>query len=235
MNTGCNDKDLFAQTLCEARTITEIQSESIWPAGRYGPLVARIPVIISQTKVHINIESKVDLDHSVLAIRNCSRNVFLTQCKLLDIGDKKHGKVHLNGYISESIEYAASNCIKDTKLGADIRYKTVKVPFECATKIEYCSRPVLKTPNQFISVRLPETEKAVGDLFLSRERMFCELEEVSVAESDKIRVYTSLKNTGSDDHVPDTLIEYMIISVTFTLLQWQSVSISRPSPYNAQY
>jgi len=42
----------------ETRTITEVQSEPIYPTGRCGPVLARIPVVISQSKVHIDIESR---------------------------------------------------------------------------------------------------------------------------------------------------------------------------------
>lgn len=235
MNPGNNDKGLRHEPLCEARTITEVQSESICPAGRLGPLVARIPVIISQTKVHINIESKVSLDHSVVAIRNCSRNVYLTHCKLLDLGNKKQGKIYLNGYISENIEYAAANSVRNRRTSAEVRYKTVKIPFECATKIEYCTRPVFKTPNEFINVGLPEMEKTLEDTYLSGERMFCELEEVSIREADDLMENPLPEENSMDEPAFDTLTEYMVVSITFTLLQWQAISISRNSPYNQQF
>jgi len=79
MNTESNKKD----TKIESKTIAEVQSESIMPSGRYGPLVARIPVIISQSKVHVSVNSEICLDHKVIDIRNCTRSVFLTHCTLL--------------------------------------------------------------------------------------------------------------------------------------------------------
>jgi len=124
----------------ETRTITEVQSEPIYPTGRCGPVLARIPVVISQSKVHIDIESRVCFDHSVFDIYSHSRNIYLTQCKLLNMGNKRYGKIYLNGYVSENIAYAAY-CMKGREYGnkkstsADMLYKTLKVPFECVAKL----------------------------------------------------------------------------------------------------
>lgn len=231
MNTGSKNKDPRVET----KTITESQSEPIWLSGRYGPLIARIPVIISQSKIHINIKSEVYLDRFVVDIRNYSRKVFLTQCKLLDLGNKRQGKIHLNGHINESIEYASQNNTSDKSLNsADICYKTFKVPFECAAKIEYSTRPMFKTANQFISVSLPEMVNETENLNLSRERFFGELDDVTICESDILRENTLSEDNDNDNQIFDALVEYMIVSITFTLLQWQQVSIPRNLPYNAQ-
>lgn len=173
----------------ETRTITEVQSEPVYPTGRCGPVLARIPVVVSQSKVHIGIESKVCFDHSVLEIYSNSRKVYLTQCKLLNTGNKRYGKIYLNGYVSENIAYA-TYCLKDREYGnkkntsADVLYKALKVPFECVTKIEYCTFPVFKTSNGFITVALPDKENIPEDSYFSGERFFCELDEASICESN---------------------------------------------------
>lgn len=220
----------------ETRTITEVQSEPIYPTGRCGPVLARIPVVISQSKVHIDIESRVCFDHSVFDIYSHSRNIYLTQCKLLDMGNKRYGKIYLNGYVSENIAYAAY-CMKGREYGnkkstsADMLYKTLKVPFECVAKIEYCTSPVFKTSNGFIPVALPDKENSPEDSYFSGERLFCELDEASICESnvERKKLFSRI-NAGEDSF--DTLTEYLVLSITFTLLQWQQVRIPGYFPNN---
>lgn len=224
----------------ETRAITEIESEPIYPTGRCGPVLARIPVVVSQSKVHIDIESKVCFDHSVIDIYSHSRNVYLTECKLLNLGSKRYGKIYLNGYVSENIAYAA-NCLNDRgyednkSTSADMLYKTFKLPFECVTKIEYCTCPVFKTSNKFIPVALPDKENNLEDSYFTDERLFCELDEASICESNVARKKRfSGINRGEDICAFDTLTEYMVLSMTFTLLQWQQVRIPGYYPNNPQ-
>nr|WP_010250121.1 hypothetical protein [Acetivibrio cellulolyticus] len=230
-----NNESKNKEVRVESKTITEIESEPISPTSRYGPLVARIPVIISQSKVHINIESEIYLGHSVVDIRSCSRNICLTQCKLLDTGNKKSGKIFLNGYIIENLEYAAKDCSESEIFSsAEIFYKEIKIPFEFSAKIEYSARPVFKTSNRFISVSLPEMSNEHGNFNLSKERLFCELEETDIREADIARKNIFPKDSSNDDNTFDTLIEFITVSIIFTLLQWQQVSIPMYIPYNAK-
>jgi len=220
MNTEGNKKDISV----EAKTITEIESESIIPSGRYGPLVARIPVIISQSKVHININTEISLDDRAIDIRNCKRSVFLNKCSLLDMGDKRHGKVYISGYIDESIEYTSFQSIDDTG-STKLCFKAVKIPFEFTAKIDYCTRPVFLTSNRFISVNLSSSINQSA----TKEGLLCQLDEAEICEADIIK--KSL--FANDNNTFDTLTEYLVLYITFTILQWQQVNIPRGIPYNS--
>jgi len=207
----------------ESKTIAEVQSESIIPSGRYGPLVARIPVILSQAKVNVSISSEICLDHKATNIINRTRSVFLTQCSLLDIGDKRHGKVHLNGYINESIEYTACQCV-DNNSPSELYFKTIKIPFEFATKIDYCTRPTFLTPNKFISVNV----SSLLNQAFAGTNLLCQLDNTQISESDII----SKNICPTDSKAYTSLTECLVVSITFSLLQWQQVSIPRFFPYN---
>lgn len=220
MNTEGKKKDIRV----EAKTITEVQSESLIPSGRYGPLVARIPVIISQSKVHISINTEISLEHRAVDIRNCTRTVILTQCSLLDMGDKKHGKLYLAGYINENIEYMAFQSIDDSS-SSKLCFKTIRIPFEVATKIDYCTRPFFLTSNRFISVGLSSSLNQSA----TKENLLCQLDDFEICEADIIK-----RNLSSEDsNTFDTLTEYLVVYITFTLLQWQQVCIPRGLPYNS--
>jgi len=219
MNTEGNKKDINV----EVKTINEIQSESILPSGRYGPLVARIPVIISQSKVHISINTEISLDDIAIDIRNFKRSLYLNQCSLLDLGDKRHGKVYISGYIDESIEYTANQ--SDDNSSAKLCFKAVKIPFEFAAKIEYCTRPALLISNRFISVSLSSSLNQS----LEKDGFLCQLDEAEICEADIIKRSSSAK----DNNTFDTITEYLVLYMTFTILQWQQVNIPRGLPYNS--
>jgi hypothetical protein len=251
MNIGNSNKIPCTETVCESRTITEVQSESVQPTGRYGPLIAQIPVLVSKNKVDIHVEVNFNLEFSMTAIRNCTRDVSITQCKLLDLGNQKNGKLYLNGYIRENIEYAAANAIKYRNNSGEIRYKVVKVPFECTAKIDYYTAPTVKAKNRFINIGLSAIGKIPENPYdaattqnlefycpgsgYRSANMFCELDEVNILESHDLRETALSENKTADKRSFDTFAEYIVISITFTLAQWQWVNIPRHSVYNGQY
>ena len=236
MNAGNKNEIPYGDTLCKSKTIAESESENIQPAGRYGPLIARIPVIISQSKVHINVESSINFEDSIIDIRSQTRHIRMTHCKLLDTGNRRTGKVYLNGYIKENIEYAAVRNVKGKCIHGDMCFKVVKIPFECAAKIDYYTRPIIKANNRFITVNITDMENAAEESHIIQtnhvhqkvgvcfERMFFELEESSIIESDDIN-----KNISPENEVIintcNTVTKHLTISVRFSLLQWQSVNI----------
>jgi hypothetical protein len=236
MNAGNKKEILYGDELCKSKTITESESENLQPSGRYGPLIARIPVIISQSKVHINVESSINFEDCIIDIRSCTRHIHMTRCQLLDAGNRRTGKVYLSGYIKESIEFAAVRNIKGKCIHGDMCFKVVKIPFECAAKIDYCTRPIIKSNNRFISVNLTDIEKAAEESYITQanhvhqnvgacfERMFFDLEDTSIIESHEVN-----KNIIPENEVIintcNTVTKHLTISITFSLLQWQSVSI----------
>ena len=243
MNIDNGNEIPCTKALCDSRTITEVQSESVQPTSHDGPLIARIPVLVSKNKVHINVKVNVNLEYSATAIRNCTRDVFITQCKLLDLDNRKNGKLYLNGYLRENIEYAAANNVRDRRYSGEIRYKVVKIPFDCTTKIEYYSAPTLKAKNCFINIALsainnvPENQyDAAAALNLESHsskpgygsaNMFCELNEVNIRESGDLCGTALSGKITADNRTSDTFAEYNVISITFTIAQWQWVNIPR--------
>ena len=250
MDTGSYTKNLNEEKFCESKIITESQSETIKPVGRSGPFIARMPVVISQSRVHIHVESRIKLDQPVADIRNCKRDVYLTGCKLLDAGNKRSGKIYLDGYIKEGLEYAAIADVSEERIRGDVRHLTVKVPFECTAKVEYYLPPAIKGAAGLLSVELLETGRGTEESFFARcgeraaglpcgikraERLYCEVEEAQVAEMDIIKARTFFGKDGVDERMFDAVIEQLSISVTFTLLQNQLVNIPKIYPYNGQY
>ncbi len=217
---------MATEKFCEARTIVESQSESIRPLGRNGPFIASIPIVISQTKLHINVETKVSLERPAIAIRNCKRDVYISHCKLLDLGNKRYGKIYINGYIRENIEYATEECIKNQEVHGNLRYITVKIPFDCTARIDYFTPPTIEVSNRFIPVDLVGVHRDSHDAYCvnTSEKLFCDLGKVDILEANITEERIA--------HSINTLNEQIIIFITFTLLQNQMVNIPRYTYYN---
>lgn len=245
------NKSICPETLSEAKTIIESESTSIRLYSRIGPLVARVPVVISKTKVHINIMSSFNFSHAYDNIRSFKHEVCISQCSLVDLGDRHHGKIYLSGFIREHIEYAAISCVHGSTYSGDMLFQAFKVPFECSAKIDYCTLPIIKESNQFIAVGLSPVVKSPQEACLSSfvkdsnifdqrlgygpERIFCELEDINILETEITpdSAYSE-KQLVSIQEV-NAVTEYILLSITFTLLQWQTVSIPRHSSFSDSY
>jgi len=98
------------------------------------------------------------------------------------------------------------------------------------SKIEYCTSPVFKTSNGFIPVALPDKETVRRILTFpgkGSSANWTKRQYVSRMWSEKT---ISRINAGEDSF--DTLTEYLVLSITFTLLQWQQVRIPGYFPNN---
>lgn len=151
-----------------SKTLPECFSESLEPIGRHGPLVVKIPVVIAEPKIQIDVESEIRLEEPALEIKRIKKNIFLTQCKLITIcedrenkwdgenskdckgdkdGKKEHkcnfGKLFISGFVRKNIEYSTLKCRCNDKscISGDIRHTTCNVPFECVTKVEFVNPP----------------------------------------------------------------------------------------------
>ncbi|MDD7792653.1 CsxC family protein [Clostridium sp. 'White wine YQ'] len=114
----------------------------------------KVPVLLAVREVQVDLEACIELVDDVLEIKRVKKNVFLTECKLMvNCGkkdpcnkEKSFGKLFINGFIEKNIEYAVASHLEDCgkiMVGA-IKHATVKVPFRCATEIEFLQKPVVE-------------------------------------------------------------------------------------------
>lgn len=114
----------------------------------------RLPVLLAVRDIQVDLESCIELSDDLYEIKRVKKNVFLTQCRLMvNCGkvdhmnpEKSYGKLFISGYIEKNIEYAVAGkpgCNGQIMVGA-IKHATVKVPFRCATEIDYIQKPVIE-------------------------------------------------------------------------------------------
>ena len=240
MDTGNHGNDKYGEMYCDARTITECQSETIRPAGRNGPLIARIPVIISQAKVHIHVQAKLKLEQPIVSIRGCKRNVFATSCRLMDMGNKRNGKLYIEGFIKESIEYADGEYVDERECGGYIRFATFKVPFECTAKIEYYVFPVLETSDRLIPVKMLGVcgcnENGYSSSIVQSEEqynsLYCHLDDITIKSTDIAKDQWYDHGNSFSKRGTRSIAEHLMISAKLTVMQEQLINIPLNLHYN---
>lgn len=122
--------------LISVETISECPS-SEWPAtGVPGPLVIKTPVVLTEARVQVNMESVIRLPKSAISIRHIEKDVYIKQCKVLPYEDEHTVKVFLCGFVRKTIEFADIKCVDDDGVSGGIDHFTTDIPFECATEIK---------------------------------------------------------------------------------------------------
>lgn len=212
--------------IIETETLSECQNVPVLKTG-----VAKVPVVLAEFTVQIDIESKIKLAEQALEIKRIIKNVFLTQCKLID----RTNKVFLKGFVRKNIEYATVDCVSKTAICGDIKHLTVHVPFQCMTEVEDLRHvdsnfnPTTETISFFddknIGTDLKEKDLISEEFF--NEKVYCELISVRIFEADIVEECEKVEFHPME-HVFETFIEKEVIYLTIKLLQNQQKGKSGP-------
>src|SRR5690242_9830723 len=85
--------------IIKSQTLPEVFSEALTPKGNERPVVGKIPVVLAEPVVQVDVESVIQLEEPAFEIKRIKKNVFVTQCKLIDTGCGKTGKLFLSGFV----------------------------------------------------------------------------------------------------------------------------------------
>lgn len=238
-NNSENDCNEIAQctTRCDSRvldstTLAECDNKYNIPMGRTGPLVAKIPVVLSEVEVQIDLESEIRLEQPALDIKNIDKHIFLTQCKLIPHTDK----LFISGYVQKNIQFSTIDCANKTSISGNIQHTTVNVPFKCVTKIEFSNEPIYgkdykKRLNALDKNMLGKDNKEDSWIHYSKlyEPVYCELEHAKILGTDIFNRQCSFNNDISKEKTFQELVEKMVIFIQLKVLQNQQVFIPEPS------
>lgn len=236
-----------------SKTLSECPNEKLEPFGKHGPLVAKIPVVLAEPNIQIDVESVIKLEEPALEIKRIKKNLFLTQCKVIAIFEEKdgkhggkcvYGKLFLKGFVRKNIEYATlrNTCFENGCISGDIRHTTCNIPFECVTKIDFVNPPeifgsgftseVENFASGFKSCELcshpllghDPCEQEFKHLEVFSEKVFCELVQAKIFEAD---IYDGVKSSPEcfNEHTFESFTEKMVIFLQIKLLQNQQVKI----------
>jgi hypothetical protein len=232
--------------IISSQTLPLSSGVDITPVGINGPLVAKIPVVLGERDIQIDVETEFRLKEPFLEIKRIKKNVFLTQCKLLPRagqivgGVLVSGKLFISGFVRKNIEYATADCVEDKIVSGRIAHTTIDVPFTAVTEITYVVPPI-------VNLRVPQTEidllsttvchdckgsimgkspceQSFEDLITFTEPPYCELEAVRIIEEDINRDPLNY-NTNLNTPLFNKVVEKMVLHVRVKVLQLQQVNI----------
>lgn len=238
MENSCDSK------VSNARTLVEAPSENTLDLCE-GYLVAKVPVVIAEPRIQIDVEADIQLDEPAIDIKRIRKNLYLTQAKLLSLDDCRYGKLFLGGFVRKNIEYSTmvGQSPNNNSLFGDIRHTTVKVPFECVAKVDFV-HPLEVHGGQFaeevaIVAREYDGCSPCEDYVIGKdpcqevmknyerftERVFVELVDVKIIEADIHRNSVNLWSQMPSEQVFDSLIEKMVIHLKLKILQNQQIKL----------
>ena len=246
-NNQVNHRPCNCGELISSKTLPLSSGVSITPVGINGPLVAKIPVVLAQREIQIDVEAEFRLKEHFYEIKRIKKNVFLTQCRLLPRsgvivgGVLVSGKLFISGFVRKNIEYATADCVERKIVSGRIAHTTIDTPFTAVTEVTYVIPPIVNVRATQTEIDLLSScschedckdtligksncELSFEDTITFTEKPYCELESVRIIEDDLQRDPIGCHNPA-DIQVYDRIIEKMVIYINVKVLQLQQVNI----------
>lgn len=230
----------------KVKKIALCTGENIKPKGASGPLVSKIPVVLAETDVQIDLEADIKLKEDFYEIKRTKKDVFLTHCRLIPTAGRRDkcgnivsGKLFLEGYIQENIEYATAKCTEKNAVSGKIKHTTVKIPFKCVTEVVYQTPPIIKYRSEVKKIEYfddtvihnnkcgkhligkSDCEQAFEEFVYYTEKPYCELEQARIFESDFNKGPIKFDGVITFKRIAEKLVLFLRIKV----LQVQQVNI----------
>lgn len=230
--------------IISSKTLPLSSGVTITSVGINGPLVAKIPVVLGEREIQIDVETEFRLAEPYYEIKRIKKDVYLTQCKLLPRsgvitnGVLISGKLFISGYVRKNIEYATAECIEEGIVSGRIAHTTIDCPFTACTEVFYARPPVVAVRATQIEIDYlngcachdctgtllgkSACEQAFEDTITFTENPYCELEAVRIIEEDFHRDPITVTDSVT---TYNKVIEKMVIYVRLKVLQLQQVNI----------
>lgn len=207
--------------------------------------VAKVPVVLAELTVQINMDSIIKLPEPAYEIKNIKKRVKITQCLLL----QDTNVLFLRGFVRKNIDYSTRTCSNDEGFCGDIRHCTIDVPFNCTTPVVFNGTPPLVPPlNTSDEFQYFNVEEDLGPDFADKdallsgdfseynqistefftERPFCELISSRIVEFDEFvgrRRPENKIDLPFEEKFFKEIEEKMVVFLTLKLLQKRQVAI----------
>ncbi len=207
-------------------------------------VVAKIPVVLAELTVQVNVDSIVELPEPAIEIKNIKKHLKITQCLLL----QNTNMLFVKGFVRKNIEFATLGCSNAKGICGDIKHCTIDVPFKFTTPVRFngtAPAPVIgRTESEFeyfrqqdlfgpefadkdklLSGDLTEFNQTTTEFF--NELPFCELISSRIVEFDEFLNPTKPHKVTVpfEERVFKNIEEKMVIFITLKILQKRQVAI----------
>ncbi|WP_123052826.1 hypothetical protein [Clostridium sp. JN-1] len=216
-NIQCNSKIL------SSKMITECNSNLAKPVINTGLFPVRVPIIIAQPIVNINIENTIELPRPAIYIKSINRRVLIDKCSLIP----EIRKVFLSGTIKKNIEYSEAVCSNNNIIEGDIKNITVNTLFDSVTEIEYIVNPVDINKNYENNIKVyknNDDEQVFTESYSEVEKIYCQLIHVSFEELN-LKSNRDTPIDFNEIYTFKTIKQKMAVHLTIRLIQNQNVYV----------
>ncbi|GAB6157195.1 hypothetical protein JCM39194_03950 [Desulfotomaculum varum] len=228
----------------------ECASITVPITGLTAGATVKIPVVLAELTIQVNINSIVTLPEPALEIKDIKKRVKVTQCLLLQDPAAPGGPATLSikGFVRKNIDYATRLCSNLEGVCGDIRHCTVDVPFSCMTQVVFNGATpasiLVNTTEEFEFFR---SQPLKGHGFAEKDRLlsgdlsefnqvsqeffnelpFCELISARIVEFDE---YLNRRRPRTcalpfEEKEFRQVEEKMVLYLTLKILQNQQVAI----------
>lgn len=227
-------------------TMSECDNEPHKPQVSIGKIYTKVPVVLAQLTLQVNIDACIKFPQPVLEIKDVKKHIKLVQCRLL----LPTNKLFVKGFVRKNIQYASPSLEIDPtykSISSTLHSLTVDVPFNTVTEIKhYLRKPVQPEFNkrkefdflftQSLSSGFPEKDEFQSNDLSQyhqdsnqyyNELPFCELISSNIIEWDEAinRCDLSKDSPIGEGHF-NQLEEKMVLDITLKVLQNQQIRVS---------
>ncbi|MFT9493969.1 CsxC family protein [Anaerosolibacter sp.] len=206
--------------------------------------VAKIPVVLAELTVQINVNSIIDLPEYAWEIKDIKKHLKVTQCLLI----QDTNMLFLKGFVRKNIQYATRSCSNKESFCGDIKHCTVDVPWSCTTPVFFNGiDPLPPVPRTAVEFEYLRQQKLRGPEFADKDNLmsgdlsefnqisteyfnelpFCELISSRIVEFDEQlgRVRHDHHKMPFEEKQFKSIEEKMVIFLTLKVLQNRQVAI----------
>lgn len=227
----------------KSQVISVCDGDNIKSSGIKGSVVAKIPVVLGEKDIKIDLEVNMELQNNLYKIREIKNEIVIIENTVISMMDKKQNenlesaRIFLKGYVRKNLEYYTLKEINLCKgnegknqyiLDGDIKYTIVDVPFSCVTEIKY------DTDVKFLNSQHNETcireikvkedgkcEQEFLNTIIYEDKPYCEVVNQRVIANDSCKKMY-ICNTMNKYNI---LKENIVLCLKARVLQIQEVKI----------
>ncbi|WP_234117255.1 DUF7852 domain-containing protein [Clostridium hydrogenum] len=208
--------------LISSKMVMECTSKVVRERKKEGFIAVRMPVVITEVMVNINIQNTIQFTRNVINLISIKRKVLLKQCKLIP----EANKLFLNGIVIKSIEYNEEVVHSDSNSRGRVKNITVNIPFQCVTRVEYINEPKMEQDKKEETkvFKMINGEQTFVDSYSETDEIYCELVKVTFNELN-INGGNNAIVGGQSIHTFKKFKQKMAMKLTVRLVQKQDLFI----------
>ncbi|MBB6214744.1 hypothetical protein HNQ80_000827 [Anaerosolibacter carboniphilus] len=206
--------------------------------------VAKVPVVLAELTVQVNVNSIIDLPEYAWEIKDIKKHLKVTQCLLI----QDTNVLFIKGFVRKNIQYATRTCSSSQSFCGDIKHCTVDVPWSCTTPVFFNGiAPLGPIPRTSVEFEYLKQQKIHGHGFAEKDHLmsgdlsefnqisteyfnelpFCELISSRIVEFDEqlCRTRPDGYKMPFEEKQFKSIEEKMVIFLTLKILQNRQVAI----------